>query len=236
MDSQRPAAAAHYVDRMNCRIATLSIALALLLLDAFLPVLASENPLHPPAPFLRESTFNQEPASGKLEGKLLRVKRPLLIVKDLARSLEFYVDVVGLEVYAVEPTYNKDPESLGYEMFNIPEGSRKRMAMLNTSDEVRGMTLQEVRDVEFEVPQNPRVFTVLFETDDLLGIRERATSAGFQVIDPVIAEIPATDDAPRLRFAEFGIIDPDGHVVAFFQYFHGEDEWQKAQATYADLE
>ena len=72
-----------------------------------------DEELRPPAPFIRESTFNQNPGSGKLEGKLLRVKRPLLIVKDLGRSLDFYVDVIGLEIYSVEPTYNRDPASLG---------------------------------------------------------------------------------------------------------------------------
>ena len=195
-----------------------------------------DEELRPPAPFIRESTFNQDPGSGKLEGKLLRVKRPLLIVKDLGRSLGFYVDVIGLEVYSVEPTYNRDPASLGYELFNIPPGSRKRMAMLNTSDEVRGLTLQEVRDFEFEFDHSPRAFTVLFETDDLLGIRERAAAAGFQIVEPAIAEIPATDKAPRLRFAEFGVVDPDGHVVAFYQSFQTEAEWQKALKTYAELE
>lgn len=137
----------------------------------------SDGELRPAAPFIRESTFNQEPESGKLEGKVLRVKRPLLIVKDLARSLDFYVDVVGLEVYSVEPTYNRDPASLGYELFNIPAGARKRMAMLNTSNEIRGLTLQEVRDFEFEFDHAPRAFTVLFETDDLRGIRARAAAA-----------------------------------------------------------
>jgi len=193
---------------------------------------ADADPLHPPAPFLRESTFNQDPGEGKLKGRLLRVKRPLYIVKDLQRSLDFYVDVVGLEVYEVESTFNRDPDSLGYQMFNIPKGQPKRMATLNTSNEVRGMTLQEIPETEFSVGQSPRTHTVLFETDDVLGIRSRAERAGLQIIEPVLADIPATDRSPRLRFVEFGIVDPDGHVVAFFQYFTDDASWQEAQRVF----
>ncbi|MGI9238675.1 MAG: VOC family protein [Woeseiaceae bacterium] len=194
--------------------------------------LADVDPLHPPAPFLRENTFNQNPAEGKLEGRLLRIKRPLFIVQDLQRSLDFYVDVVGLEVYEVEATFNRDPESLGYQMFNIPKGEPKRMATLNTSNEVRGMTLQEVPEMDIVVGQAPRTHTVLFETDDVLGIRMRAEQAGFKIIEPVLGDIPATDRSPRLRFVEFGIVDPDGHVVAFFQYFNDDASWQDAQTVF----
>ncbi|MGI9233973.1 MAG: VOC family protein [Woeseiaceae bacterium] len=195
---------------------------------------ADVDPLHPPAPFLRESTFNQNPGEGKLEGRLLRIKRPLFIVQDLQRSLDFYVDVVGLEVYEVEATFNRDPESLGYQMFNIPKGEPKRMATLNTSNEVRGMTLQEVPEMDIAVGQSPRTHTVLFETDDVLGIRMRAERAGFTIIEPVLGDIPATDRSPRLRFVEFGIVDPDGHVVAFFQYFNDDASWRDAQNIFGD--
>lgn len=188
--------------------------------------------LYPDAPALREGSFSQKP----LQGKLLRVKRPLFIVSDLERSLAFYVDVLGLELYSVDPYYNRDPASLGYEMFDVPKGARKRMAMLNTSDEVRGLTLQEVRDMEVTFDNKPRGFTVLFETDDLLGIRQRAKSAGFHIIEPLLDEIPATSAAPRLRFMEFAIIDPDNHVVSFFQYFDSDQEWADAQAAFLQLQ
>lgn len=55
--------------------------------------------LYPDAPPIREGTWSQKP----LQGRLLRVKRPLLIVRDLERSVRFYADVVGLELYSVEP-------------------------------------------------------------------------------------------------------------------------------------
>ena len=187
--------------------------------------------LYPDAPPIREGTYSQKP----LQGRLLRVKRPLLIVRDLERSVRFYADVIGLELYSVEPYYNRDPRSLGYEMFGIPDGARKRMAMFNTSDEVRGLTLQEVKDMDVVFTQRPRSFTVLFETDDLLGIRRRAKDAGFRVVEPSLDEIPATATTPRLRFMELAIIDPDDHAVAFFQYFDGDAEWQEAQRVFREL-
>ena len=187
--------------------------------------------LYPDAPPIREGTYGQKP----LQGRLLRVKRPLLIVRDLERSVRFYADVIGLELYSVEPYYNRDPRSLGYEMFGIPDGARKRMAMFNTSDEVRGLTLQEVKDMDVVFTQRPRSFTVLFETDDLLGIRRRAKDAGFRVVEPSLDEIPATATTPRLRFMELAVIDPDDHAVAFFQYFDGDAEWQEAQRVFREL-
>lgn len=187
--------------------------------------------LYPDAPPIREGTYSQKP----LQGRLLRVKRPLLIVRDLERSVRFYADVIGLELYSVEPYYNRDPKSLGYEMFGIPDGARKRMAMFNTSDEVRGLTLQEVKDMDVVFTQRPRSFTVLFETDDLLGIRRRAKDAGFRVVEPSLDEIPATATTPRLRFMELAVIDPDDHAVAFFQYFDGDAEWQEAQRVFREM-
>ena len=187
---------------------------------------------YPDAPFLREGTYSQKP----LQGKLLRVKRPLVIVSDLERSLKFYVDVLGLELYSVEPYFDRNPESLGYEMFGLPTGVRKRMAMLNTSDEVRGLTLQEVRDMPVEFQSRPRAFTVLFETDDLRGIRARAKAAGHRIIEPALGDIPSTATTPALRFMEFAVIDPDDHVIPFFQYFPSDEAWAAAQRAVRGLE
>lgn len=118
-------------------------------------------------------------------------------------------------------------------MFDIPRGQPKRMATLNTSDEVRSMTLQEVPVMEITVGQSPCTHTALFETDDVLGIRARAEWAGFEIIEPVFGDIAATDRSPRLRFVEFGIVDPDSHVVAFFQYFNDDAAWLEAQRIFS---
>lgn len=188
--------------------------------------------VRPPAPFIREGTYNQNPSIGKLRGRILRVKRPLLMVRNLERSLHFYVDLIGLELYSVEPTYDRRPESLGYPLFNIDPGSRKRMASLNTSDEVRGLTLEELLDMDWSVQQHPRTSTILFEADDVVGIVERVRAAGYPVINPVAGEIPAQLGVPALRFIEGGVVDPDGHVISFFQYFADDAEWQRIKEKY----
>lgn len=185
---------------------------------------------HTPAPFIPPGTLNQDPSQGKLKGKVLRIKRPLLMVTDLKRSIEFYENIIGLELYSVDPHYVSDPSSIGSRVFNTAPDARRRIATMNTSDEVRGLSLREIPDIEFEIPQSPRIMTVLFETSDIVELHDRALKAGVTVITPGVGEVPATDISPRLRFMEFALLDPDGHVLAFFKRFEEGDEaaWKKA--------
>jgi len=145
--------------------------------------------------------------------RVLRVKRPTILVHDLGRSIAFYTEVVGLELFDVEADYNTDPESYGYPLFNIPQGARKRMAYFNTSDEVRGFAVEELLDVDWSVPQSPRVAVVLFETDNIAGLERRLRDGGYTVWAPARGENYDT------RFAEIGFLDPDGHLVAAYQIF-----------------
>lgn len=188
-----------------------------------------------PAPYIPDGTRNQNPSEGKLKGVKLRLKRSLLFVTDLKRSLDFYENVIGLEVYAVDQRYSLDQTTIGNKIFNTAEGTRRRVAQLNTSSETRGIALREV-DEPFEVPQTPRVSTILFEASDILGIRDRAEAYGTEIIGPTLGFMPAKGDAPRLRYMEMGILDPDGHVIAFFKYYEesAEDdaEWEAASQQY----
>ena len=158
---------------------------------------------------LMQGSKSNEP----MQGKTLRVKRATLLVHDLERSIAFYRDVLGLELYDHEDEYNTNPDSYGYPLFNIPVGSRKRMALFNTSDEVRGFAIEEVLDFEWEVQQTPRVATVLFETDDIKGLEQRLRNGGYTVYQP------ARGEAYDLHFVELGFLDPDGHLIAAYQYF-----------------
>lgn len=154
-------------------------------------------------------SLSQQP----MQGKNMRIKRSTLLVHDLQRSVRFYRDVVGLELYDVEEEYNTDPDSYGYPLFNIPMGARKRMALFNTSDEVRGFAIEEVLDFEWEVQQKPRAATVLFETDDIAGLEQRLRAGGFTVFEP------AKGSAYDKHFVELGFLDPDGHLLSAYQYF-----------------
>jgi catechol 2,3-dioxygenase-like lactoylglutathione lyase family enzyme len=148
-----------------------------------------------------------------MQGKVLRIKRSTLLVKDLQRSIDFYTGVLGLELFDVEADYVTDPESYGYPLFNIPRGARKRMAYFNTSDEVRGFAIEEVLDFDWSVQQEPRAHAVLFETDDIAGLEQRLRDGGYTVW------APSRGDNYGLRFAELGFLDPDGHLIAAYQVF-----------------
>ncbi len=196
---------------------------------------ADDDPNYEPAPFIPDGTRNQNPSEGKLKGVELRLKRSLLFVTDLKRSLDFYENVIGLEVYAVDQVYSVDQTTIGNELFNTEEGTRRRIAQLNTSNETRGIALREVNK-PFVVPQNPRVTTILFEASDILGIHARAEAFGGEIIGPSIAIVPERENAPRLRYMEMGIIDPDGHVITFFKYYgetaEDDAEWDAASKKY----
>ena len=148
-----------------------------------------------------------------IEDRVMRIKRTTLLVHDLERSIRFYTGVMGLELYDVEWEFNTDPDSYGYPLFNIPQGSRKRMALFNTSDEVRGFAIEEVLDFEWEVQQSPRTAVALFQTDDIRGLEKRLRESGYTVFDP------AEDEAYNTQFVELGFLDPDGHLLAAYQYF-----------------
>ena len=192
---------------------------------------ANQEPIYAPAPPIPDGTRNQQPTEGKLKGQTLRIKRVLLMVKDLKTSLAFYEDVVGLEVYAVDQVYSLDQTTIGNRIFNTPPGTRRRIAQLNTSNETRGIALREI-DAGFEVPQRPRLTTPLFEASDIMSIYDRATAAGATVIQPNLAIVPARENAPELRYMEMAILDPDGHVLTFFKYFEDDDEWEQAKQKY----
>jgi catechol 2,3-dioxygenase-like lactoylglutathione lyase family enzyme len=145
--------------------------------------------------------------------KILRIKRSTLLVHDLQRSIDFYTQVLGLELFDVEPDYVTDPESYGYPLFNIPQGARKRMAYFNTSSEVRGFAIEEVLDFEWTVQQRPRAAVTLFETSDIAGLEQRLRDGGYTVWAPSHGE-----NYGKI-FAEIGFLDPDGHLLAAYQYF-----------------
>lgn len=190
---------AHEFTNRRSRMARLFSCLAVLtLLVASLAVAETPKP-----------TRSMDP----MEGKTLRIKRSTLLVKDLQRSIDFYTQVLGLELFDIEADYVTDPDSYGYPLFNIPVGARKRMAYFNTSDEVRGFAIEEVLDFEWSVQQKPRAHAVLFETDDIDGLEHRLREGGYTVW------APSRGDNYGLTFAELGFLDPDGHLIAAYQVF-----------------
>ena len=194
-----------------------------------------QKEVYAPAPHIPDGGRNQNPSEGKLKGQTLQIKRALLMVKDLKNSLDFYENVIGLEVYAVDQVYSLDQTTIGNRLFNTPHGTRRRIAQLNTSNETRGIALREI-DAAFEVPQSPRLSTILFEASDIMGIHERAASAGATIIGPNLAIVPERENAAQLRYMELGVLDPDGHILTFFNYYldtrEDDAEWEVAKKKY----
>ena len=195
----------------------------------------ADDPNYAPAPFIPDGARNNDPSTGPLAGTTLRLHRALLMVKDLKTSLDFYTGVVGLEVYSVDQMYALDQTTIGNMMFNTPPGTKRRLAYLNTSAEARGLTLREI-DAEFEVPTNPHIGTLLFEASNILEIAARATASGAKVINPSLGYTPPRNGNPERRFMEMGVVDPDGHVIAFYNNFpatpEGDAAWEEAKETY----
>lgn len=146
------------------------------------------------------------------DGRILRVKRPALVVSDLDRSIAFYRDVVGLELFDRDVDFGVAEGSFGDRVFGVDDGARKRMAMFNTSDEVRGFSLKEVRDMQWTVSQRPRISTVLFETNELAAIEQRLRNGDYTVFKPSAAQ------SYDVRYVEMGFLDPDGHLITMFEY------------------
>lgn len=216
---------------MRYQIPLLAVTAAALI--ACMPAAAAdeEKTLFAPAPAIPDGSRNQNPSEGKLKGQTLRIKRVLLMVKDLKTSLNFYENVIGLEVYAVDQVYSLDQTTIGNRIFNTPPGTRRRIAQLNTSNETRGIALREI-DAEFEVPQQPRLTTVLFEASNIMEIYDRALASDARVVAPNLAVVPGRDNAPELRYMELAILDPDGHVITFFKYMDDDEEWERAKEKY----
>lgn len=144
-----------------------------------------------------------------------KFKRPTLLVSDFDLALRYYGDVLGFEVWNVEDEYSTDPSAYGYGLFNIPIGSRKRQAMFSTATEERGFSVIEVPDSEIHVPQSPRQIALLFECDDIFGLRKSIESEGFKVME--LKE----DSANGFSYFEMGALDPFGYLLTFFEYKHG---------------
>ena len=89
---------------------------------------------------------------------------------------------------------------------------------------------QEGRDWKREPWYSPEKYP------DAPFLRARAKAAGHRIIEPALGDIPSTATTPALRFMEFAVIDPDDHVISFFQYFASDEAWAAAQQAVRGLE
>ncbi len=121
---------------------------------------------------------------------MTRIARVILFAKDMAKMVEFYRDVVGLNPFSSEdPAWQEfDCEGSLFALHGIPE----RIA----------------KDIEIEDPPNPREGAptkICFQADNVEEKRQSLSEAGVPVRD-----IHRFDD-----FMFFDIVDPEGNIVQF---------------------
>lgn len=144
------------------------------------------------------------------------VKRPNLVVSDLARSLTIYRDILELTASDIS-TYSD--QSYSYPVFNIPAGEPIRGVTLNEPGEQRVLALTELAGMELTPPSNaPHMSAVVIGVTDLANKFERITALGLNVTDPKIASGADFD------FVEQAFVDFDGHLIVLYEVLPGEGD------------
>lgn len=141
------------------------------------------------------------------------VKRTTLIVRDAARSLAFYRDVLGLAVW-----YDDEVVLGGRGLAAGRAGDRTRLVIMRAADPVVGM----IGLLEFTQPRLPEppaerrslgIGDVVFvmQTDDLAGVHRRLVAAGARIhAEPHDFSVRGADGAV-VHMQSLSFWDPDGY-------------------------
>lgn len=137
------------------------------------------------------------------------VKRPNLVVKDLARSIAIYQDVLGL---SANPISVSGEDSFSYPVFNIPRDAQIRGVTFDSPREKRVLALTELASLDLERPHDaPFMSTVVIGVTDLAGKFEQLKAMGLSVTETRIA------GGAEFKFIEQAFVDPDGHLIVCYE-------------------
>ncbi len=140
-----------------------------------------------------------------------RFQRGNFVVSDLDRSVEFYTNVLGMDLDFVKES---EPDSYSYIVFNISRERRLRFAMLSYPDQARVMALTEI-DGELDPLQQPIRSAIVIEVPDFDGTVTRAEDYSCHVFPE---EQLLTPDGREGR--QVGIQDPDGNLIVIYFITH----------------
>ena len=138
----------------------------------------------------------------------LLIKRPCLLVADLARSLLLYQDILGFKL-----TYQSaaNPGSYLYTLFELPAEAALTFASLDSEADERVLALTEVKGVSLPELTQPRSASVI----QVRGLSEaiaRAEGLGLRTYPP-----NTFSTRPQVQFTEQVLIDFDGHRLVLYE-------------------
>ncbi|WP_298308591.1 VOC family protein [uncultured Erythrobacter sp.] len=150
------------------------------------------------------------------------VRRASIIVRDMERSLEFYRDVLGMEV-----NYDTEVELSGS---NLPVGSpgtKARLVLLNGNDPYLGWVgllhpydpPLEGADEPYPTRLGPGSALLVVNTDDAETTCEAATKIeGVTMTGPTRLQVyPGRDGRPDINVRGCNVFDPNGVAVEINQ-------------------
>jgi len=143
------------------------------------------------------------------DGVLL--KRGALVVSDLDRAFKIWIDLFGMEV---DSLIEQSPDSLAYDLFDVPKGAQTRFATLNAGDQqVRTLGMLEVKGVDYPSQTGIRRGGVVMNANGRLdAIRAALPELGLAML----REKPLTVEGQGTG-TETGFYDWDGNLIVLYQ-------------------
>ncbi len=138
-----------------------------------------------------------------------RFQRANFVVRDLARALTFYRDVVGFEVSSMK---GHNPHSYSFSVFEIPRDVSIGFCVLSLPDQPRVMALTEIQSSLIAATPRPRRGAVVLEVTDIDAVVEGARKLGLHVYEE--AELVSTSGR---RGREVGIVDFDDNLLVIYK-------------------
>lgn len=139
----------------------------------------------------------------------LHLKRPCMLVSDLARSLTLYRDILG---FRLDYVGEASPDSYLYKVFQIPAEAQLRFAALSTEKEVRALALTEVKGITLTKPEPPHRIGVVIEVQEVAPTIAQIAALGLEIVEPTHFTAP-----PNLSFTEQGFFDFDGQLIVLYE-------------------
>jgi catechol 2,3-dioxygenase-like lactoylglutathione lyase family enzyme len=155
--------------------------------------------------------------------KVTPLKRTAIIVRDMQRSLAFYRDVLGMNVW-VEGQAGEELPAL-YQLLGMPP-CHMRWVVLQSEDVDWGMVaLFELTDPAPEDDTHPSIDRVnrgeaclVFHTPDVEALHERARELGLTILcPPTVLELAQHEAVSK----EMTLRDPNGVLVNLVEMLSG---------------